>query len=126
MTTWHLILLLFTLYTWLTLFPKPPVIVAPTVQAETTIMTGKATWYDYDLKDMPGFSKTHSTCALRIIKRYQKYKVCNSSGDCIVCLHNDYWPKAYTEKIIDLSSYAFRKLAPLRKGVIYVTVEEVK
>jgi rare lipoprotein A (peptidoglycan hydrolase) len=48
---------------------------------------------------------------LRIKDRYKNYKVCvESTGKCVVCYHNDYGPAEYTNKVIDLSSYAFKQL----------------
>lgn len=86
------------------------------------------TRYDYDL-DIPNWewwSKKHDTCAMRVWTRYNYYKVCLSGTDkCIVCYLNDYGPKEYTYKVIDLSSHAFQQLAPLSRGVILVDIFEL-
>lgn len=90
-------------------------------------LTGWATWYDYTLVinwTEKRWSKTHSTCALRIRERYKTYKVCSiKTKKCIECYHNDYWPQEYTNKVIDLSSYAFKKLwIPLKHWVAEVEI----
>ena len=48
--------------------------------------------------------------------------MCNEQGICIICYHNDYGPVVTTNKVIDLSSYAFAKLAPLRRWVVKVFI----
>jgi rare lipoprotein A (peptidoglycan hydrolase) len=40
----------------------------------------------------------------------------------VECYHNDYWPAEYTNKVIDLSSYAFKQLAPLSRWVVDVQI----
>ena len=91
-------------------------------------LSGGATRYDYDL-DIPNgswWSKRHDTCAMRAGTRYNYYKVCLRDSDrCVVCYLNDYWPKAYTYKVIDLSSHAFSQLADLKRGVILVDIYEI-
>lgn len=88
-------------------------------------LVGTASWYDYSLPFNGGddWSKTHSTCALRIYERYQTYKVCSDvTWKCIECYHNDYGP-ARTDRVIDLSSKAFRELwVPLSRGLTPVKV----
>ena len=82
-----------------------------------------ASWYDYSLNinwTNKVWSKTHDTCALRIYERYRTYKVC-ADDKCITCYHNDYWPQRQ-DRVIDLSSHAFKQLAPLKKGLVYVKV----
>ena len=82
-----------------------------------------ASWYDYTLNINwveKEWSKSHDTCALRIYERYHTYKVC-SDDKCITCYQNDFWP-ARQDRVIDLSSHAFRQLAPLKKGLVYVKV----
>jgi hypothetical protein len=94
----------------------------PTVQEQSPFLEWKATRYDYQLNGNR-WSKTHDTCALRIHQRYWQYKVCIKWTDkCIVCKHNDYWPAEYTNKIIDLSSHAFKQLAPLSRWVVDVQI----
>ena len=78
-----------------------------------------ASWYDYKLWNQR-WSKNHDTCALRIYERYKKYKVCTEEK-CIVCKQTDYWPQRQ-DRVVDLSSHAFKQLAPLSKGLTYVKV----
>jgi hypothetical protein len=80
------------------------------IQAEQSMLEWKATRYDYQLWDIR-WSKNYNTCALRIKERYSYYKVCSKdTGKCVECYHNDYWPAEYTNKVIDLSSHAFKEL----------------
>lgn len=91
-------------------------------------LTWAWTWYNYDLNITNGSwrSKRHDTCAMRVWTRYNYYRVCLRDTDkCIVCKLNDYWPKEYTYKVIDLSSHAFQQLAPLSRGVIAVDIYEI-
>lgn len=87
---------------------------------EQPFLEGVASWYDYKLNGK-WRSKSHSTCALRIKERYWRYKVC-AWERCVECYHNDYWPAEYTNKVIDLSSYAFKQLAPLSRWVVDVQI----
>lgn len=87
---------------------------------EQPYLEGKASWYDYKLGNT-WWSKTHDTCALRVLPKYWHYKVC-AWDKCIECYQNDYWPQKYTNKVIDLSSHAFRQLAPLSRGVVNVKI----
>jgi len=96
---------------------------------EEPFLTWSATRYDYDLDitNWSWWSKRHDTCALRIYDRYKYYKVCLKDTDtCVICYHNDYWPKERTYKIIDLSSHAFAQLAPLKRWVILVDIYKVR
>lgn len=92
----------------------------PVVVEEQPYLEGKASWYDYQLNGN-WWSKTHDTCALRVLPKYWHYKVC-AWDKCIECYQNDYWPKEYTNKVIDLSSHAFKQLAPLSRGVVDVKI----
>lgn len=97
----------------------------PIIQQEQPFLEWKATWYDYKLNGK-WWSKSHSTCALRIKERYWHYKVCVKGTDkCVVCFQNDYWPAEYTNKVIDLSSYAFKQLAPLSRWVVDVQIYKI-
>lgn len=96
-----------------------PVEQVSTEQIEQPLYEWRASWYDYKLWGN-WWSKGHDTCALRIHERYQTYKVC-SEDKCITCYHNDYWP-AREDRVIDLSSHAFKQLAPLNMGLVYVKV----
>ena len=92
-------------------------------QEELPFLKWKATRYDYQLWGK-WYSKYNDTCALRIKDRWWHYKVC--AGDkCVVCRLNDYWPAEYTNKVIDLSSHAFKQLAPLSRWVIEVLIYKI-
>lgn len=97
-----------------------------------------ASWYDYALGETdqrctkerePCYSQRADTCAVRNYPRGTKLKVSynkNNINASVVCRVNDYGPEEWTGRDIDLSSYAFAKLAPLKWGLIMVTIEEVK
>jgi len=95
-----------------------------TVEVENPpLYEGTASWYDYTLNinwEIREWSKSHDTCALRIYERYKTYKVC-TEDKCITCYHNDYGP-ARQDRVIDLSSHAFKQLAPLKLGLVHVKV----
>lgn len=90
-------------------------------------LTGNATWYDYSLKGFPDYSKTHLTAASRDFKRGTHLRVCTPEvySKCVDVVVNDYGPQR-NDRIIDLSSAAFRKLSPLSQGVLAVWVWEIK
>lgn len=99
---------------------------ADAVVEEEAFLVGTASWYDYSLPKYTNgenWSKTHSTCAVRVLERYQTYKVCSDiTGICIECYHNDYGP-ARMDRVIDLSSKAFKDLGvPLSRGLTPVHV----
>ena len=94
-----------------------------TEEIEQPLYEWWASWYDYSLNINwvdKVWSKDHDTCALRIYERYKNYRVC-TEDKCVVCRQNDYGP-ARQDRVIDLSSHAFRQLAPLKKGLVYVKV----
>ncbi len=94
-------------------------------QRELPFLEWKATWYNYKLWGRR-YSKYNDTCALRIKDRGGHYKVCVKWTDrCVVCRHNDYGPAEYTNKVIDLSSHAFKQLAPLSRWVIEVLIYKI-
>lgn len=98
-----------------------------TQEVEQPLYEWWASWYDYSLNinwENVVWTRTHDVCALRIYERYKKYKVCTDEK-CIVCKQTDYWPKR-EDRVIDLSSHAFKQLAPLRKWVIRVKIYLVK
>lgn len=90
---------------------------------EEKCTTGIASWYDYDLDDYPGYSLTHNTAASRDLVRYSNYIV-QYEGKTVTVRINDYGPDAsvHPDRIIDLSSYAFKQLAPLSGGLITVEI----
>jgi len=86
-----------------------------------------ASWYDYDLPDAPNYSKKHNTCASRTYPRETMVKVTNSlTGKSVICRVNDYGPEEQTKRGIDLSSHAFKQIAPLKQGLVEVTTQEVE
>lgn len=95
---------------------------APAMETVEMIPT-VASWYDYSLPGVPGYSRTHATAASRDWPRGTCLEVCASSV-CVMVRVNDYGPRSaiFPGRGIDLSSYAFKQLAPLSKGVIAVTV----
>ena len=98
-------------------------VVQSTQEIEQPLYEWRASWYDYSLNINwvnKNRSKTHDTCALRIYERYQTFKVC-TDDKCITCYHNDYGP-ARQDRVIDLSSHAFKQLAPLKRWLVYVKV----
>lgn len=104
-------------------FDYSPVEESTTEVIQQPLYEWVASWYDYSLNINwvnKMWSKEHDTCALRIYERYKTYKVC-TEDKCITCYHNDYWP-AREDRVIDLSSHAFKQLAPLSKGLVYVKV----
>jgi len=85
-----------------------------------------ASWYDYPLRGAPEYSKTHATAASPFYERGDTLVVTYRNKSVLVRV-NDFGPdqSVFPERGIDLSSYAFAKLAPLSRGVIEVTVEPV-
>lgn len=101
--------------------------------------SGMASWYDYSLTGFPDYSKDNFTAASRDYKRGTKLKVCSmvgleefentgNLGKCVEVVVNDYGPNMaiHPNRVIDLSSAAFKQLSPLSRGTIPVTVVEVK
>lgn len=89
---------------------------------------GVASWYDYDLnrKDQKCrsndcYSMFHSTCASRDYERGTILTVRYKDKE-VKCRVNDYIENM--ERDIDLSSYAFSQLAPLKLGLINVEIYE--
>ena len=94
-----------------------------TQQIEQPLFEWRASWYDYSLNigwNDVVWTKSHDVCALRIYERYKRYRVCTDEK-CIVCKQTDYWPTRQ-DRVIDLSSYSFSKLAPLKKWLVYVKI----
>lgn len=89
-----------------------------------------ASWYDYSLPGFPDYSKNHLTAASRdypkgtcLVVRHQDFR---KEMKEIVVRVNDYGPLEFTGRAIDLSSYAFRQLAPLSRGVIEVKIYKLE
>ena len=78
---------------------------------------GTASWYDYDLAGIENYSASHRTAATRDWPRGTMLHVCSwfEKTKCVNVMVNDYGPDAsvHPDRIIDLSSYAFKQLFPL-------------
>ena len=99
-----------------------------------------ASYYDYDLENAPGWSKTKATAASRDYERWSRLRVTNAvTGKYVDVKVNDYGPESCEDRIkhgldrpetcieraIDLSSYAFSQIADLRMGLVEVTIEKL-
>ena len=83
-----------------------------------------SSWYDYDLVGYPDYSKYTSTCASRDYPKKTILKVINiKNGKSVECRVND-WIE-HPERDIDLSSFAFKQLAPLTDGLLEVKIIEL-
>lgn len=91
-------------------------------QFKTVVDKSTASWYDYEL-DGIWYSKDHATAASRFYKRGTILNV-SYNNKTIKVRVNDYGPEEWTGRQLDLSSYAFKQLAPLSKGLIEVIVYE--
>lgn len=92
--------------------PKPD----PVLAKSGRIQEGTASWYAFRSGDF---------AASTSFRKGTKLLVTNVENGCqVIVTVNDYGP--FTSKIIDLERTAFAKLAPLKKGVIKVSVEELK
>jgi len=82
----------------------------------------EASWYPYFLGDIE-WSRTHNTAASRDLERYSYHTVTNvANGKSVKVYINDYGPKAYTGRAIDLSQHAFAQIANLAIGEIDVII----
>ena len=111
------------------------------VLAEVVVRCGSASWYSVESCIKEGTSGVWTasgerytneglTCAMRLRDFGKYYKVTNlDNGKSVIVKHNDFGPnlKLYKKgRIIDLSKGAFEKISSLKKGIINVSVEEVK
>lgn len=99
--------------------------------SETPIkMKTMASWYDYDLKGSPGYSKTNATAASRDFERGTNLLVCRTDATdvCVTVRVNDFGPDVtiHPDRGLDLSSYAFQQIAPLENGLVRIIIREVK
>lgn len=103
--------------------PEPKKI--PDGKGSTVIKNrGIASYYDYGLKDAPNYSREVATAASRDYPRGSLLLVTNvKTGESVVVRVNDYGPEAWTDRVIDLSSFAFSRIANKRDGLAEVTVE---
>ena len=93
-------------------------------------VTGFATWYNpSSLASGERYHENEFTCAMRKREFGKYYLVCSlENNKCAVVKHNDFGPSLNLFKkgrIIDLSRFAFFKVADLRKGVIRVRIGEI-
>lgn len=91
--------------------------------------SGLASWYDYSLPDFPQYSKSHYTAASRDYPRGTILIVCVDyllaiELRCVQVRVNDYGPEVakHPERVIDLSSAAYKQLQPLNTGVMPVRI----
>jgi len=81
---------------------------------------GVASYYDYVLES--GWSSVgHYVCATRDFERYSKVLVTNlDNGKFVVARVTDYGPDAsiFPERIVDLSSTAFRAIGNTKLGIL--------
>lgn len=103
-----------------------PVFIPKTINKIEEIF-GVGSFYDYTLKS--GWSSVgHFVCATRDFERYSMIKVTNiDNGKVVICKKTDYGPdeSIHPDRIIDLSSTAFKELAPLSVGLINVKIEKL-
>ena len=88
------------------------------------VIVGKASYYDYKIGDWS--SVGHLVCATRDFFRYSEVKITNlDNGKSVIARVTDYGPdySVFPDRVVDLSSTAFAKIADTRLGVINVKVE---
>jgi rare lipoprotein A len=105
------------------------------------LKTGTASWYSEASCKREGTSGVWTssgerfyddglTCAMRSREFGKYYEVCNMDNNkCVIVRHNDFGPnKKLSEqgRVVDLSKGAFSHIADLSKGLITVSVAEVK
>lgn len=79
---------------------------------------GAISWYAKGVnKDGTPFNPTKLTAACWKEYRYKTFRV-TYNGNSIVVRCNDTGPFREMERVLDLSSGAFRRLAPLSKGIL--------
>jgi len=91
---------------------------------------GLASWYDpLTVATGEKYAVDGLTCALRMREFGEEYLVCNRENNkCMVVRHNDFGPsrELFNQgRIIDLSRYAFSKIADLKKGLIRVRIGQI-
>jgi len=85
----------------------------------TYLGEGTASWYP--------FHPTMLSAASRDVPRGTWVRVTNTdNGKSVIVQVNDYGPKAYTKRVIDLNTPAFDEIADLSRGLIHVTYELVE
>lgn len=91
---------------------------------------GLATWYNHrHTASGEKYRANQLTCAMRKSDFGKDYLVCNlENRKCAVVRHNDFGPSIglfRKGRVIDLSRYAFSKIADLEQGVVPVRIVEV-
>lgn len=87
-----------------------------------------ASWYDYSLPNFPDYSKENFTAASRDFPKGTLLIVCEDTIKpelkCVQVRVNDYGPDMveHPDRDIDLSSAAFKELAPLSVGLVKVRI----
>lgn len=95
------------------------------IEKETKEENGRASWYDYEYRGVP-VSKTKLVAASRTLPRGTRAIVTNQeNGKQVIVKITDYGPdvKVHPDRVIDLGSLAFSKIASLNQGVINVKVQ---
>jgi len=110
------------------------------VRAEVRV-EGVASWYSVESCQREGtsgvwtasgerFYNTGHTCAMRSRDFGKHYKVTNlDTGRSVIVKHNDFGPNkrlSQAGRVIDLSPAAFAKIGDLKKGLIKVSVKQLK
>lgn len=104
----------------------PCIATSTPIEATSTEIVAPVSWYDYDLKGIPGYSKTHDTAAARNYGRGQYVTVTNVANNKSVRVRiNDYGPdaKIHPDRMLDLSSHAFAQIADLSSGIILAKIK---
>ena len=86
-----------------------------------------ASWYDYTLNGI-AWSRDHLTAASREFTRGTIVEVKNiATGNTVNVMINDYGPdeELHPDRLLDLSSYAFKEISSLHRGVIEVEYREI-
>lgn len=89
---------------------------------------GKASFYKYGSKTASGekFNKNALTCAHMSLPFNTMLRVTNiKTGDSVVVRVTDRGNFAKLGREIDLSEGAFKKIAPLKQGVVKVKIEKI-
>ena len=98
--------------------PVPEIKVVGTKIKVGRVQKGLASWYAYTGKMAAASTTFPKGTWLRVTAK--------DSGRQIIVQVNDYGPDPRTGKVLDLDKEAFKKLAPLGRGVIKVKIEEIK
>jgi len=100
--------------------PQPKIVVKGTKISIGRTQTGKATWYARGLRNPQAL-----TAASNSFLKGTYLRITNLENNKQVIIKVNDTGAFGSPRVIDLSSGAFKKLAPLSKGVISVKVEEI-